>query len=54
MVLCLLSDLYGDAAGGPSSEMGNLLKLLQRDDARRDDLYNVFVDFESKYFLSNL
>lgn len=43
----VVNDLYGDGAGGPSSEMGNLLKLLQRDDARRDDLYNVFVDFEN-------
>ena len=33
--------------------MGNLLKLLQRDEARRDDLYNVFVDFESKIIHSS-
>ena len=50
IVFSIFAGLYEgrDGAGGPSSEMGNLLKLLSRDDAKRDDLYNVFVDFESK------
>ena len=49
----LFLDLYGTgrSSEGQSGEMGNLLRLLSRDDAKRDDLYHVFVDFESKLSL---